>query len=79
MFPVVITTGNMKSKAIQIVPDAEKSAKIDKLASQLRKSRAAVCDLAVDTLLPLLESGAWVVLNGKAMPKDKASEALVAA
>lgn len=68
-----------KSKSIQVVPDAEKSAKIDALAAKLRKSRAGVCELALDTLLPLLESGEWVILNGKALPKTAAAQALEAA
>ncbi|GEM_PF-3987401 len=64
MFPDVSTMGNMKGASIQIIPKRETVQKIDAIKEQLRTSRAGICNLAIDFVLPMLESGKARVVNG---------------
>jgi len=57
--------GYMKTGSIQVIPKPEISSKIDVYKQQLRTSRAGFCHLAIDFLLPMLESGRAQVVNGK--------------
>lgn len=57
--------GDMKARPIQVVPDPQTSKKIDRLKEQLRTSRAGFAALAVNFVVPLLESGRARVVNGQ--------------
>jgi len=57
--------GNMKGGYIQVIPKPETLEKVDAYKAQLRTSRAGLCTLAIDFLLPMLESGKARVVNGK--------------
>jgi hypothetical protein len=60
-------------KAIQINPAPGIYKKVTDLADKLRTSRGGFCELAVEFVLPKLESGELVQLNGKLVPKEKAA------
>lgn len=53
------------SKAIQVIPPREISDKIDVLKKQLRTSRAGFCEIALEFVLPKIESGEMELRNGK--------------
>jgi len=55
----------MKARPIQVVPDDATSQKIEIVRGQLRTSRAGLTALAIDFVLPLLESGKARVVNGR--------------
>lgn len=53
------------SKPIQVIPTPEVSKKIDRLKDQLRTSRAGFCEIALEFVLPKIESGEMQLVNGK--------------
>ena len=53
------------SKAIQVIPSETTSKKIDTLKKQLRTSRAGFCVIALEFILPKVESGEMELVNGK--------------
>ena len=55
----------MKGKPILLRPSEEISLKVDHLSDLLRTSRSGVCVIALEFVLPLVESGAMAVINGK--------------
>lgn len=57
--------GHMSTKPIQVIPEPEISRKIDNLKKQLRTSRAGFCEIALEFVLPKIESGEMVLINGK--------------
>jgi hypothetical protein len=58
--------GNMKLKPIQVRPEPEISDRVDKLVKKrVFASRAAVGETALETFVPLLETGVCAVINGK--------------
>jgi hypothetical protein len=66
------------SKAINVVPTEESFRKIDQIKKQLHVSRARFCVISLEFILPLIESGAMVLQNGKlvlAKRKPKAEKA----
>ena len=55
----------MRIKPIQFIPTNQVAKSVDSMAKQLRTSKAAVVELAVDTILDYIERGAAAVINGR--------------
>lgn len=55
----------MKGKAITVATTSEVSVRVDELANRLRTSRAGICIIALEYVLPMIEAGEMAVVNGK--------------
>lgn len=64
------TNAAMQIKPIQFRPQKKIAAGVEKIAARLRTSKAAVVELAVETMLDAIESGAAVVENGRVVMRD---------
>lgn len=65
----------MKTKVISVTPQPDVSAKIDQIAKDFRTSRAGFCNVALEFVLPLIESGEMAVVNGRLQYVGRPSEA----
>lgn len=59
----------MEGKPIQINPDGKIYEKVSKLSDKLRiHSRGGFCELMLEFVLPKIESGELVLVNGRFIP-----------
>ena len=55
----------MKEKPIQVVPDHETFARVERTAKRLQLSRARFALLSLETMTAMIESGEARIVNGR--------------
>jgi hypothetical protein len=61
-----------QAKPIQVNPGRKLYDKITTSAEKLRTSRGGFCELALEFILPKIESGELIVINGKIVDPQEA-------